>query len=52
MSKDDCGGMRPALALTQGVDLFVWAEDALAANDVLDAGASTQAETSGEARDS
>jgi hypothetical protein len=52
LSKDDCGGMRPALALTQGVDLFVWAEDAPAAMDVLDAGASTQAEASGEVRDS
>jgi hypothetical protein len=50
--KDDEGGLNPGLALTRGVELLVGADDALAAKDILDAGASTQAGTSGEVRDS
>jgi putative signal transducing protein len=33
---DDAGGMQPALALTNGVQLLVHADDASAAGDILD----------------
>ena len=33
---DDAGGMQPALALTNGVQLLVHADDAAAAGEILD----------------
>jgi hypothetical protein len=35
MSADDCGGLRPALSLTQGIRLVVKVRDAVRANEIL-----------------
>jgi hypothetical protein len=35
ISADDCGGLRPALSLTQGLRLVVKVRDAIRANEIL-----------------
>jgi hypothetical protein len=35
ISADDCGGLRPALSLTQGIRLVVKVRDAVSANEIL-----------------
>jgi hypothetical protein len=35
MSADDCGGLRPHLAMTRGIRLSIRSEDAAEAEDVL-----------------
>ena len=35
ISADDCGGLRPALSLTQGIRLVVKSRDAVRANEIL-----------------
>jgi hypothetical protein len=35
ISADDCGGLRPALSLTQGIRLVVKVRDAVRANEIL-----------------